>query len=503
MCSPRILCRLRLAPSKRKGIKPSIKELLQTAIDGVGRINPQKFRDSSFTATSSQFISLSKEVVRLVNNWLHHRVQSRLTELLGQIRRLNEVPNLSDLLHLIPTGLHGVVQDSNFAGCLCNIIRKVSRYHEAARILYHIAKRHPVVQNMKLQLATLPREAYDRLNSPSHFPKIQDLVPLLGLMNGRRYDVSQISRCMAPSKNKFSHEMFSQETQKALEESKIHSEMQLIAFCEIESPPDLFPRVIASSKDACFLCNAFIKTHGKMHTSRTHGRLYPGWKLPNLLQIKGLQEEFNQVLLNLARNTIGARIVGLRHIHPQPPYESTLLPLSLYSTTRSSFSLHPSSQNLQPTAVGEPMARKLSSSTESLPVDHRIAPGDVFPYILSTRKAATFVSGPLEVHIYMETTSDTDLTPRSIMCRIERIDPGENERPPSGSLVIDPLGLTKETLYELPMDNALYISCQDVTLRLSSFPPSVRWFYACRLVLLNTPSMKRSLILMRLLYCFI
>ncbi|KAJ5346852.1 uncharacterized protein N7506_000105 [Penicillium brevicompactum] len=473
MCSPRILCRLRLTPSKRNGIRPSIKELLQVAIDGVGRISPQKFRDSSFTATSCRFISLSKEAVRLVNNWLNHRVQSRLTELLGLIRRLNEIPNLSDLLHLIPTGLHGVVQDSNFASCLCNIIRKVSRYHEAARILYHIAKRHPVVRNMKLQLATLPQVAYDRLNSPSHVAKLEDLVPLLGIINGHRYDVSQISRCMAPSKIKFSHEMFSQETQKALEESKIHSEIQLIAFCEIESSPELFPRVIASSKDACFLCNAFIKTHGKMHTSRTHGRLYPGWRLPNLLQMKGLQEELNQVLLNLARNTIGARIVGHKHIHPQPPYESTLLPLSLSPTTRSSFSLHLSSRNLQPTAVGEPIAKKLLSSTEPVPVSHKIGSVEGFPCILCTSEEATFVSGSLEVHIYMETTPGSCLTPHSIIYSIERIDNGGDERLPDGSLVIDPLGLTKETLYELPVDNAFYISCQDVTLKLESFPTSV------------------------------
>jgi hypothetical protein len=267
--------------------------------------------------------------------------------------------------------------------------------------------------------------------------------------------------------------MFSQETQKALEESKVHSEIQLIAFCEIESVPELFPRVIASSKDACFLCNAFIKTHGKMHTSRTHGRLYPGWRLPNLLQMKGLQEELNQVLLNLAQNTIGARIVGLKHIHPQPPYESTLLPLSLSLTTRSSFSLHLSSRNLQPTAVGEPMAKKLLSSTEPVPVNHKIALAEGFPCILCTSKEATFVSGSLEVHIYMENTPGSDLTPHSIIYSIERIDNCGNERPPDGSLVIDPLGLTKETLYELPIDNAFYISCQDVILRLESFPTSI------------------------------
>ncbi|CRL26308.1 unnamed protein product [Penicillium camemberti] len=287
MCLPRILCRLRLAPSKRKGIRPSIKELLQTAIDGVGRVNPEKILRLNLGVTLSEFKLLSKKIIQLINNWLKYRVQSRLASILGSIRRLNKISGLPDLLQLIPTGASGIVQDSNFASCLLNIVSKVSRYCQAAGVLYKIAKQYPMVQNMKLQLATLPREAYDRVDNPGYFPNFQEIGPLLGLINGRRYDASRITQYMKLSKNqKDPNETFSREIQKTLKESKIHSEVQLIAYCEIESTPELFPRVIASSKDACYLCNAFIKTHGKLHTSRTHGKLYRSWRLPNLLQMK-------------------------------------------------------------------------------------------------------------------------------------------------------------------------------------------------------------------------
>ncbi|KAJ5988211.1 hypothetical protein N7481_003421 [Penicillium waksmanii] len=473
MCLPRILCRLRLAPSKRKGMRPSIKELLRIAIDGVGCISPQKIQRSNLAVTLSEFKSLSKEVIWLINNWLKHRVQSRLASILGSIRRLNKLPNLPDLLQLIPTGASGVVQDSKFASCLLNIISKVSRYRKAAGVLYKIAKNHPVVQNMKLLLATLPQEAYNRVDNPSYFPNFQEIGPLLGLINGHLYDSSRISQYMKLSKNqKDPSETFSREIQKTLKESKIHSEIQLIAYCEIESTPELFPRAIASSKDACFLCNAFIKTHGKLHTSRTHGKLYRSWRLPNLLQMKDLQKEFNRLLLNQARQIIGARAVGLGHIYPQPQYESTLPPLSVSSTTIKDSTSHVSSQKPEPTATENPITRTrpLPLSTDSSHLSHGIVPGKVSPYIPSTSNSVVFTFGLLEIHIHTETTSNPASAPASLTYSIERITLDGRDRLPDGSLVIDPLGLTKETLFELPMNNSLYISYQDVTLKLTSFP---------------------------------
>ncbi|KAJ5667168.1 hypothetical protein N7507_003032 [Penicillium longicatenatum] len=472
MCSSRILCRLRLAPSKRYGTRSSIKELLQRAIEGVRLISPHKFRNSTLVVSSTHFISVSKEVIRLVNNWLNHHVESRLAEILGAIRSLNEVPSLSDLLHLIPTGKSGIVQDSCFASSLINIISKVARYHEAAEVLYRIAKKYPVVRNMKPQLAILPPEAYDRLNDPSYLPEFHKIPQLLGLINGHRYDVTQISRYMKFPKNSSCSKEFSEETQRTMKESKIHSEIQLIAYCESKSTPELFPRVIASSKDACFLCNAFIATHGKMHTSRTHGRLYPGWRLPNLLHMRGLQKEFNQWLLNQTRKTIDARVAGHGEIHPQPPFESTLLVLlSVSSTTKSESPSDLSSQDLQPSVAEKCMTRQLASSTDStdsLVVSHKSALREAISSEPSIQNPAIFVSGRLEVHFNMETASASNRTTSTLMYSIERIRTEEKDILPDGSLVVDVMGLTKETQFELPIDNTIYMSCQDVILRLTT-----------------------------------
>ncbi|KAF5703078.1 hypothetical protein FMUND_13192 [Fusarium mundagurra] len=63
-------------------------------------------------------------------------------------------------------------------------------------------------------------------------------------------------------------------------EPKIHAEIQLMWHLE-RHPSSKPPRVIASNKDACFLCNAFISFHGKYMIPKTHGRIYPGWRLPS------------------------------------------------------------------------------------------------------------------------------------------------------------------------------------------------------------------------------
>lgn len=53
-------------------------------------------------------------------------------------------------------------------------------------------------------------------------------------------------------------------------------------FCQTTLHEKTLPRVVFSSKSACWLCNSFIRLHGKIYTPRSHGRLYPGWRLPNL-----------------------------------------------------------------------------------------------------------------------------------------------------------------------------------------------------------------------------
>ncbi|KAI9881003.1 MAG: hypothetical protein M1830_009497 [Pleopsidium flavum] len=76
----------------------------------------------------------------------------------------------------------------------------------------------------------------------------------------------------------------------------VHAEVQLIVHYELY-PCFPLPRVIGASKEACYLCDLFIKTHRRFYVSKTHGRLYDGWTVPNL-------EKNNTSLLNSFRSIL-------------------------------------------------------------------------------------------------------------------------------------------------------------------------------------------------------
>lgn len=65
---------------------------------------------------------------------------------------------------------------------------------------------------------------------------------------------------------------------------KIHAEIQLLFYYETQQKVRP-PRVICSSKDACYLCNLFFKIHGRFFIPRTHGGLYAKWALPSHLRL--------------------------------------------------------------------------------------------------------------------------------------------------------------------------------------------------------------------------
>lgn len=65
---------------------------------------------------------------------------------------------------------------------------------------------------------------------------------------------------------------------------KVHAEIQLLFFYELNDKLPR-PRVICSSKSACYLCNLFFSLHGVFHIPRSHGRLYDKWTLPDWIQI--------------------------------------------------------------------------------------------------------------------------------------------------------------------------------------------------------------------------
>ncbi|KAF2682384.1 hypothetical protein K458DRAFT_370199 [Lentithecium fluviatile CBS 122367] len=132
---------------------------------------------------------------------------------------------------------------------------------------------------------------------------------------------------------------------------KTHAEIQLLLHYENKNVA-FPPRVLKSNKDACYLCDLFIKTHGGYLIPKTHGRVYDLWMFPDV-QITDIQfskakrkkwaqtiEQFNEaveeLLLQISRR-------GKRK--GSDPRESAVFSLapSTTCTQRSDVSRHSSS----------------------------------------------------------------------------------------------------------------------------------------------------------------
>ncbi|CAI7585752.1 unnamed protein product [Penicillium pancosmium] len=475
MCSARITCRLRLTGKKWKESKRSIKDHLERAMEGVRQINPQKLIQFNLDASSLLFRTESKSVIQSINKWSNHKVLSFLDDIVEKMYRLNNIIGLQQLLHLIPSGPTKMVKEATFASSLLNIIQKVSRYKEAARIIHRIAKKFPLVRNIEVHLASLPPEAFDRPHHSSYLASLSATLSRLGKINGKQYDTSQFSQFIKGKTTESLGEEFSQQTARTLQEAKIHAEIQIIAYCEIQSPP-LFPRAIASSKDACFLCYAFIQSHNKMHTSRKHGRLYPGWRLPTLSSLKMLEHKFNEVLLDHARQTIRARAKGQIDIHPHPN-ESTLLPmLASMSTTGA---IPDQTSIIEKTAlphVVPPGLRTLKNaiSTAGMYLKFKeasscaLASSDPIAGTISPRFSSPFfLTGPLHIQLEMEGSLDPESATKSFTYCIAKLSVNQSNELPIETLMVDVVKLEGEITYALPPDGRFCIQAHDVRVKIT------------------------------------
>ena len=80
--------------------------------------------------------------------------------------------------------------------------------------------------------------------------------------------------------------------------SHVHAEVRLLTFYELNPLPGAFkPRVLGVSKSACYLCNLFILNHRQFFITKTHGKLYPLWTVPDLADYsQGQRLEIRRIL---------------------------------------------------------------------------------------------------------------------------------------------------------------------------------------------------------------
>ena len=68
-----------------------------------------------------------------------------------------------------------------------------------------------------------------------------------------------------------------------LDHQYVHAEIQLLVHYELERP-SLLSRAIGVSKEACFLCDSFIRAHGRFSITGAHRQVFPQWTVPDLVE---------------------------------------------------------------------------------------------------------------------------------------------------------------------------------------------------------------------------
>ncbi|KAL8724139.1 MAG: hypothetical protein Q9166_008112 [cf. Caloplaca sp. 2 TL-2023] len=138
---------------------------------------------------------------------------------------------------------------------------------------------------------------------------------------------------------------------------KVHAEIQLLFFYE-QTRHMFRPRLIGSSKSACYLCDLFIRHHGQFQVPRTHGRLYDRWILPerpiNDLSTNGdLQSVVSR--LNAALEAKIIHVLNHKRLPFPHPAESVLVfrePWSSNPTLSKACSLDSIHETTNPVSIG-------------------------------------------------------------------------------------------------------------------------------------------------------
>ena len=141
----------------------------------------------------------------------------------------------------------------------------------------------------------------------------------------------------------------------------VHAEIQLVTFYGLNPEiTKIMPRVLGVSKAACYLCDLFIFHHKRFFISKTHGRLYHQWNVPDLMEFSQSQLQEYRHTLAMMNDHLQTSLVTERKNQWRRPY-----PLESWQALRSGFptSPLPSSVGTLLSRLSPPIASAVTSGT--------------------------------------------------------------------------------------------------------------------------------------------
>ena len=244
---------------------------------------------------------------------------ARLSEIIEDCHRLLKIPRweavLRDSLKQVKSRM-----DPSTITAIITLVERLAEYKSIGLRLTNMARGNSIVRRCSVRLVRLTEEAYSKEcigpEAKKQGPQSpRELLVQLAAKFGEDVNFALImERTRNTEEAMTAH--YRDKLQEHIKGSRIHAEVQLMAY--LDSTPSLKPpRFLASHKDACYLCNAFIISHGMYTIPRTHGRVYPGWRLP-ATGLRRAQEKFKEEL-ELMIVTRARQIMGGAKNLPLPP----------------------------------------------------------------------------------------------------------------------------------------------------------------------------------------
>lgn len=230
-------------------------------------------------------------------------LDEHLAEIIDECRKLRKIPNWKRILL---NDLDGGVMKMNpkELKTLVNMVEKMSQYRDSAERLVSIFRNQPVVRRASTVVVRLDDSAFTRSRTESSHA--QDVLARIATSNGANLNFKRLAQKLGYTESK-ANKLYQTSLENALENSRVHAEMQLIWYLD-SHPSQTPPRILASNKDACYLCNTLISLHGIYTVPRSHGRVYPGWRLP-ATDMGNIHERFARKL----EKRIASRARGVLH----------------------------------------------------------------------------------------------------------------------------------------------------------------------------------------------
>lgn len=350
----RILSRLRskhAAPSRKTRSKPPLPELLHRAIN-----DPSM---PSATTSGEAWMGIQIQVSPICETFRQleslplrshdtEALQHCLFDVVGHFAAV-DTTNLQAVLAMARK------LDPTLKTALPRAVSKLARYREIAADLVNAARGPDGMLLQRIRIEILQHPPPSTIQSQADYH-----VALSRITNMKnrgylaRYPLTSLPTLETGFQRRIAR----------MSDRKVHAEIQLLLYYEQALlPPSQRPRIICSSKDACYMCWHFIRAHGQFHVPSTHGTIYDLWTLP--FQVDVTDEARNRI--QNAAATLNARMESkilqtlsqnLRAF-PQPnestlflrePYDSTSTIANLQSSPSIASSRGPSEHKRHSTA---------------------------------------------------------------------------------------------------------------------------------------------------------